>query len=255
MADRLPQALQYTAQGFRVIATQGKVAVERWERFHTQAPTAHDRHRWWPGKRGKHDHNIALILGPKPGGDLLALNVNLKNGVDGFATLARLDWEIPPTPTIITPSRGRCHFFKVPDPALFPFPFATHVHPPGYEGLEFRGARGYQLVPPSRLTHGRYQFLAPWTLEGLRADLAELPEAILQVWVRLDRRDEKVARRRAHPRDHASHDPQPRTASASALPTDPSSPNSATPPSPSHPRTPPMAKATAQHPTEVTQAR
>jgi hypothetical protein len=94
---------------------------------------------------------------------LLGLNINIKNGHDGHATLQRLGWTIPPTPTIRTPSGGLCHCFKIPDPQLYPFPFGTHVHPDGYPGLEFRGAGGYQLVPTSRTPEGAYEFVPPWT--------------------------------------------------------------------------------------------
>jgi hypothetical protein len=138
MPDRLPDVLDWRKQECRTIAcTVGtKHAAHGWERFQREDPTTVDLHRWWTGKRHNNE-NIALILGPPPGGNLLGLNVNVKNGHNGHATLQRLGWSMPQTPTIRTPSGGRCHFFKVPDPTLYPFPFTTHVHPPGFEGLEF----------------------------------------------------------------------------------------------------------------------
>jgi Bifunctional DNA primase/polymerase, N-terminal len=223
MPDRLPIVLRWVQQGCRPIPCQAgtKHARDSWTRFQRRDPTVHDRHRWWTGTR-QNNENVALILGPPPGGNLLVLNVNVKNGHDGPATLRRLGWIIPPTPTIATPSGGLAHCFKVPDPTIYAFPFGTHVHPPGYEGLEFRGAKGYQLVPTSRTPKGRYEFVPPWTLDRFRADLAELPGAILQAWVQLDRgakifaRDEPVIV--SQTRQHAStatlpttpHPPQPR---------------------------------------------
>jgi hypothetical protein len=188
MPDRLPIVLDWLQQECRPIPCRDgtKHAAHGWERFQREDPTRVDLHRWWTGKR-QNNENIALILGPKPGGNLLFLNVNIKHGHDGPATLRRLGWKIPETPTIATPSGGRAHAFKVPDPQLYPFPFNTHVHPTGYEGLEFRGAAAYQLVPTSRTPEGVYTFVPPWTLEQFRADLADLPGAILQAWVRLDR--------------------------------------------------------------------
>ena len=97
-------------------------------------------------------------------------------------------------PTIRTASGGLCYFFGVPDRTLYPFPFGTHVHPDGYDGLEFRGAGGYQLVPTSRTPEGAYEFVPPWTLDRFRADLEVLPSAILQAWVRLDRGAQKFTR-------------------------------------------------------------
>jgi hypothetical protein len=187
MPDRLPIVLCYVQQGCRPIPCQAgtKHARDSWTRFQRHDPTVHNRHRWWTGTR-QNNENVALILGPPPGGNLLAMNVNVKNGHDGPATLHRLSWVMPPTPTIRTPSGGLCYFFKVPDPSIYRFPFGTYVHPPGYDGLEFRGAKSYQLVPTSRTPEGCYEFLPPWTLDRFRADLAELPGAILQAWTRLD---------------------------------------------------------------------
>lgn len=188
MPDRLPIVLDWRQQECRPIACRAgtKHAAHGWERFQREDPTRVDLHRWWTGTR-QNNENVALILGPPPGGNLLVLNVNIKNGHHGHATLQRLGWTIPETPTIATPSGGLAHCFKVPDPGLYPFRFGTYVHPDGFEGLEFRGAGGYQLVPTSRTPEGVYTFVPPWTLERFRADLAELPGAILQAWVHLDR--------------------------------------------------------------------
>jgi Bifunctional DNA primase/polymerase, N-terminal len=224
--DRLPQVLSYTQQGCRCIACRAgtKHAAHGWERFQREDPTRLDLHRWWTGTR-QNDANVALILGPPPGGNLLALNVNVKHGHGGLATLQRLGWIIPPTPTIRTPSGGLCHFFRVPDRTAYPFPFATHVYPDGYDGLEFRGAGGYQLVPMSRTAEGVYAFVPPWTLDRFRADLADLPGAVLQAWAMLDR-GAKFSREIGPVTTGHAHKP----ALALAMPADLSTPSSPSPP-------------------------
>jgi hypothetical protein len=47
-------------------------------------------------------------------------------------------------------------------------------------------------VPTSRTPNGAYEFVPPWTLDRFRADLAEVPGAIVQAWIMLDRRGAKV---------------------------------------------------------------
>ena len=185
MPDRYAVVRSWVQQGCRPIPCLAgtKHARDAWTRFQRHDPTIYDRHDWWTGKR-QNNENVALILGPKPGGDLLVLNSNVKNGHNGPATLQRLGWILPPTPTILTPSTGLAYCFKVP--AQVRAPFNTHVHPPGYDGIEFRGAKGYQLVPTSRTPEGAYTFVPPWTLERFRAELAELPDDILEAWIALD---------------------------------------------------------------------
>lgn len=191
MPDRLSYAIDYARQDFWTLpCDKEKHASIKWVHLQRRPMTTQERHAGWPNRS---DRNIALICGRRAG--LLVLTVNVKNGHDGHATLKRLGWDriIPPTPTILTPSGGRALCFKVPGPDFSQFVFNTHVHPDGYDGLEFRGGDDhYQLVPPSRTPDGAYTFVRPWTLKRLRADLADLPGEILQVWVMLDRRGAKI---------------------------------------------------------------
>jgi Bifunctional DNA primase/polymerase, N-terminal len=119
---------------------------------------------------------------------LLVLNVQAKNGKDGYANLKGRT--IPDTPHIITPSGGLAYFFRPPNPQRYPSSFGTYVYPddpPGFESLELRGAGGIQLVPSSRVDGKPYRFAAPWT--ELRADdLADLPDWLLELWITLDAR-------------------------------------------------------------------
>jgi hypothetical protein len=164
------------------LADSKETKVE-WKVYQTRQPTRQELHQWWPVNRRKRDHNLALVLGP--GANLLVLNANRKNGVDGVATLKRRGLVVLPTPTILTPSDGLAYCFKLPDRQRYPSPFCTYIYPPGYEGLEFRGSGGYQLIPPSRVNGKPYQFVRPWTLERLR-DLADLPDWLLKAWLALD---------------------------------------------------------------------
>jgi hypothetical protein len=201
MSDHLPHVLRYAAQAFRPIPTRDKVPFEDWEKYQHQPPTTIDRHRWWPGT-GKQNPNIALVLGPAC--NLLVLNVNVKNGHDGLLTLKRLGWDLPTTtftPTIRTPSGGLAYLFRPPDPTRYPSEFRTYVYPKGYDGLEFRGSGGIQVVPPSRTTHGAYTLVKPWTLTRIQAQLADLPTSLLEAWLALDAR-ENLAGDRARHSDH-----------------------------------------------------
>jgi hypothetical protein len=209
MSDHLPHALRYHAQGFRPIPTREKKPLEDWEKLEHQAPAAADRHRWWPGT-GKSNPNIALVLGPAC--NLLVLNVNVKHGVNGLATLQGRD--LPETPTIRTPSGGRAYLFRPPDPTRYPSAFGTYVYPKGFDGLEFRGSGGIQVMPPSRTTHGAYTFVKPWTLTRIQAQLADLPLWLLEAWLALDAR-ENFGRDRARNGDYAG-----KAASALARTTD-----------------------------------
>jgi hypothetical protein len=186
MADLLADAMDYAKQDFWPLPCKKgeKDAAIKWKHLKRRPMTAQERHAGWPPRSHR---NIALICGWRAG--ILFLNINVKNGHNGHATLQRLGWVLPPTPTIRTPSGGLALAFKVPGPDFSQFPFNTHVHPKDYDGLEFRGGDNrYQLVPPSRTPEGVYAFVHPWTLERLRADLADLPGCILQAWVRLDSR-------------------------------------------------------------------
>jgi hypothetical protein len=213
-ADRLPDAIDYAKQDFWPLPCKKdeKESAIKWAHLHRRPMTAQERHDGWPNRS---DRNIALICGRRAG--LLVLNINVKRGHDGHATIKRLGWHIPQTPTIATPSGGLAICFQPPDPHDFPFPFKTYVHPEGYDGLEFRGGDDhYQLFPPSRTAEGVYAFVPPWTIDQLRQDLADLPDCILQAWYLLDCGGEHFSRRARH----HQHNSESRTTLASAPPTD-----------------------------------
>jgi hypothetical protein len=169
MTDRLSEAMRYKAQGFRLIPTRAgtKNPPDTWKPYQQRPLTSQEMYAAWPPKG---DANVALICGPAC--HVLVLNVNVKHAVDGRMTLQRRKLAIPRTPEVCTPNGGRAYCFRVPE---VPSRFGTYVYPDGWAGIEFRGAGGIQVMPPSRLKSGVYCFAEPWTLERLMADLAPIP--------------------------------------------------------------------------------
>jgi hypothetical protein len=194
MSRRLHEAHLYRAQGFHPLPIQAgtKALAFKGQRatYERRPPTTQELRTWFRDDR----KNIALLLGRIP--QLLVLNINLKRGQDGFATLRGCP--LPPTPTIVTPHDGLALLFRPPDRERYPFPFKLHPEVPGWPGLELRGAGGYQLVPSSRLDAtprkdgtvdpaGTYRFDDAWAMARLLGDLADLPGWLLDLWITCDR--------------------------------------------------------------------
>jgi hypothetical protein len=100
MTDRLREALVYRAQGFHPIPTRAGSKILALppgtrERYERQQPRSETLKTWFADGR----QNIALLLGPLP--RLLCLNINMKHGQDGLASLNGSP--LPATPTILTP--------------------------------------------------------------------------------------------------------------------------------------------------------
>ena len=179
-----------------------KDAAEKWKRYQIHRPSQAEIQRWWPpGSR----QNIALLLGPSA--RLLCVNVNMKHGDDGLGTLKSKGHVIPDdlTPTIRTPHAGFAYFFRPPNRERYPYPFKTHTTVRDWAGIELRGEKGYQLVPPSHVDAtardpaGSYRFVEPWTITKMWSDLAELPEWLLDLWITCDRSTTPSYRRPSRP--------------------------------------------------------
>jgi Bifunctional DNA primase/polymerase, N-terminal len=93
MADLLPYALRYKAQGFWPLPTMRKIPTRKWKSLQSRRLTAHEMHEAWPPKG---DANVALVCGPAA--HVLVLNVNVKNRVDGRTLLQQRGLQIPPPP-------------------------------------------------------------------------------------------------------------------------------------------------------------
>jgi hypothetical protein len=194
---RLQEALAYRALGLRPLPIKPgtkALALPKGARvtYEKRPPTDRELQQWFPNDR----KNLALLLGPAC--NLLIINVNMKHGHNGLASLNGLS--IPPTPTILTPHDGLAYLFRVPDRERFPSPFKTHTTVPGFppNAIELRGAGGYQVVPSSHLEArtrgdgtidpgGDYHFAEPWTLTRVFHDLDDLPAWLLDLWIASDR--------------------------------------------------------------------
>ncbi|MBF24795.1 MAG: hypothetical protein CML18_14790 [Pusillimonas sp.] len=107
----------------------------------------------------------ALVGVPTGQQGVFALDIdrNHANGADGFATVAQLGWELPPTRTHHTRSGGVHMWFKAPEGVAIKTS-AGKLGP----GLDVRGAGGY---------------VVDWSAEGLAVDhadtIADAPEYLL----------------------------------------------------------------------------
>lgn len=112
-ADKSPA----TRRGFHDASDDPTVQRELWRDY-------------WGPLRG-------LVLGDASG--IAQLDVDLRPGIDGLATLAALNIEFPPTLTASSPSGGRHYFFR---------------HLPGVRiarlgaGLDWRATGHYACIPP-----------------------------------------------------------------------------------------------------------
>lgn len=115
--------------------------------------------------------NVAIATGS----GLLVLDVDVDpaKGLDGFATLASLGFDLPPTRTAIT-GRGGKHFFFRYDPSLEIAGGAGVKSGLGL-GLDVKARGGYVVAAPSLHVSGRRYAWA----SSPDAPIAELPGALL----------------------------------------------------------------------------
>ena len=132
----------------------------------------------WP------DALIGLRTGTASG--MFVLDIDVKNGGEGFASLAVLEKQhgsLPPTFTVTTPSGGEHRYFVMPqtDP-----PLGLSTGKLG-SGLDTRGENGHVVVPPSKGVNGKYyQFVNP------AAKLAELPLWVIELLRKPKKKDWQV---------------------------------------------------------------
>ena len=124
---------------------------------------------WW---REWPNANIAAASGPVSG--LLVLDVDSKNGKDGFASLSALEQEHGPLPTTwrdSTPSGGGHFYFRHPADRA---PRNRTCFRPG---LDLKAAGGLITLPPSKRPDGQYS----WLVHPLRSPLAAMPPWLLDL--------------------------------------------------------------------------
>lgn len=165
----LDNALRASAQGYAVAPT----TINKTPAI----PSPHDKGHSCKGQCGQPGHGVydattnaadvrrLFGLAPKAVGYLIAcrgrlvgLDIDRKNGVDGYATLAQLGrthgFEIPQdTTTVFTPSGGAHVWLTVPEGVTVP----NSVGRLG-PGLDVRGTGGYLVGPGSTGRAGEYTF-------------------------------------------------------------------------------------------------
>ena len=133
--------LAYASNGHRVIPCnwQKRPLIKGWPQAATTDP--HQIQLWWQ------TWPLAMIgipMGERSG--LAVLDVDCKNGVDGFETMRANGWTIPTDAIEVrTPSGGAHFYFKFSGKERNS---AGKIGP----GLDIRGEGGYVIVPPSRPT-------------------------------------------------------------------------------------------------------
>jgi len=168
MASMLELALRYARQGIRVAPMRPENKRPFTEHGIKDATTDEDLIRFWwrkwpyawPG----------LAMGGEAG--VFTLDVDVKNGVDGWATLTALGVIIEQsTPRIRTPSGGTHLIFKQP-----PFPISNSAGKLG-PGLDIRTTGGYIIAAGSETAEGvRYEFMV-----GSYLDAPEAPAKLLEL--------------------------------------------------------------------------
>lgn len=128
------------------------------------------------------DTNVSLATGLVSG--VLVVDVDMKEGVDGFASLARLEAAnapLPPTWRSATPSGGEHRFFRQPDRPIRNRVGLTVELPSGerdkFHGIDIRADNGSVCLPPSVRPDGSYR----WLDHPLKTKLAPLPDWLLQI--------------------------------------------------------------------------
>jgi hypothetical protein len=145
-SSKLESALAWAARGFNVFPLRPQTKEPfRGFKWPDRATTDAAQIREWFSGSGS-DCNIGLACGD----GVLAVDIDCKDGRDGFASLLVLDlpFEALTTLTTRTPSGGKHLFFRAPD-------VANGVNRLG-PGLDIRSRGGYVVAAGSELPNGRY---------------------------------------------------------------------------------------------------
>lgn len=119
-----PDKSPYTEHGFKD-ATTDPFQIERWL-------------QQWP------DAMIGMATGARSG--IVVIDVDIKNGVDGFAELAKRGIEMPTDAVEVKTPSGGSHFYFSIQPGQSFRNSAGKIAP----GVDVRADGGYVIVPPSR---------------------------------------------------------------------------------------------------------
>ncbi len=120
---------------------------------------------------------IGLVTGISSG--ITVIDIDVKNGVNGFQTLKNLGIEMPPTVCVLTPSGGKQFYFKYNPNVKNKVSAITKD-----SGIDVRNDGGLVIMPGSRHPNGGiYEFLAEQSLEEI--PLCEIPPELLAYLVEI----------------------------------------------------------------------
>ena len=162
-------ALSLASEGFFIFCLQtlGKTPVHKgWQESATRDPRIIEQ--WWATNP---EYNIGIYTG-KFGDDgaLLVVDVDVKEGKNGYEQLLRLElegWEMPETRSYATPSGGRHYCYRVRASVRQ----GANVLAPG---LDVRSRGGYIVGAGSALPHGLYDVAGS-------APIADAPQWIIDI--------------------------------------------------------------------------
>lgn len=150
---------------------------------------------WWM----MDELNAGLVLGPQPSGqNLIALDIDDREGYSGSEQLATLEEQFEPLPETvvsITGSGGRHILLALPEGMHSPTTVGLCDGP----GIDTRGAGGQIVLPPSIHPNGRaYEWedgCSPWDIE-----VAAAPEWVLELLAPKIQRPQPIQLRAGAPR-------------------------------------------------------
>lgn len=148
----IKHAIQYGKMGFKVFPVNGKIPVIKgWQNLAScnEAELV---------ELFKNPHTGLAVATGKASG-ITVLDVDTKNGVNGFETLKNAGIDLPITVVSLTPTGGKHYFFK------YTAKLNNMVSILGKSsGLDIRNDGGYVILPPSKIDSKTYSYLEEQSL-------------------------------------------------------------------------------------------
>lgn len=163
----IESAIKYSSFGLHVFPVRGKIpAIKDWKNLATSDAAK------IPNFFNISFTGIGLATGEKSA--VTVIDIDTKNGVNGFETLQKFEIEFPPTVCVVTPTGGRHYYFKYN--SLVKSKVSAICEK---SGIDIRNDGGLVIMPPSQYPGGGiYEFL---TDQGVgEIELAEIPADFLK---------------------------------------------------------------------------
>lgn len=139
---------------FKLVINGKTPAIEGWTAAASNDPAV-VREMWTCPVTGESlDNNIGIACGE----GLFVLDVDTKNGRNGYLTLSMLEDSglDTNTPRVRTPSGGLHLYYQHPLDVFIP----NHGEMKDLPGIDVRGWHGYVVAPPSVLPNGNYRWIS-----------------------------------------------------------------------------------------------